>query len=466
LDIPKYHYGAGWQRKVVALCYRDKVFLKFHADVLKPQWFESFEHQALIYLILVYFRQYNKHPTKEALEASITKYAYQYGGVRAEENKIKLLTSLQECSSADLGDANAIKDLVVQFGQRQALKGAVGEIIGLIDKDDGFPEARNILDKALNVGVTRELGTDLFTTGYRLHELVKEDLLFSPKQKTPTYLPTLDRYLGGGLGVGELGVIAAPPGRGKSTGLINFGRGALYHFTRSGTNKTVIHISNELKEQDLVLKYVSCITGVRMQDIIDGDTTYYHALQSQRVLNQNSVRIKYFSPGSIEVSDIRGYISFLEAQEGITPGLLIVDYADRLSKDGKLDRDYAMMGMIYDQLIQLGDEYKIPVWTASQIRRENFKEPIIGLDGLSDSWLKNANADIVMTLNQIPEEQDFKKIDEQQREKMRFFMAKVRRGEDLGQIPCTINKYTATIKEQPSNKHPSLLRPGSFVGAA
>lgn len=466
MDIPKYHYGAGWQRKVVALCYRDPVFLKFHADVLKPQWFESFEHQALMYLILVHFRQKNDRPTPESLEASIRDYAERYGGVKSEESKLKLLTSFEECNRSDLSDIDTIKDRVVQFGQRQALKGAVGDIIGLIDKDDGFPQAREILDNALNVGVTRELGTDLFTTASQLHELVKDDPLFSPKHKTPTYLPTLDRYLGGGLGVGELGVLAAPPGRGKSTGLINFGRGALYHFTKSGANKTVIHISNELKEQDLVLKYVSCITGIRMQDIIKGDLTHQDILQSQGVLHHNSVRIKYFSPGSIDVSDIRGYISFLEAQEGITPGLLIVDYADRLSKDGKLDRDYAMMGMIYDQLIQLGDEYKIPVWTASQIRRENFREPIIGLDGLSDSWLKNANADVVITLNQTPEDQNFKEIDEQQREMMRFFMAKVRRGEDLGQIACLINKYTATIKEQYHEKYPSLLRPGSLKGAA
>lgn len=465
MDATKYHYGEGWQCKLIGLCFRDPPFLKSHIDVFKPQWFESYEHQSLAYLMVVYFNQYNQAPDRAGLEALVNDYAYKYGGVRAEENRTKLLVAVNAASSVNLADYEAVKDLVVQFGQRQALKAAVGEIINIIDKDEEFPRARQILNDALNVGITREVGTDLYTVYNNLDQLIEDDPLFSPKHKLPTFTPTLNRYLGGGIAVGELGVIAAPPGRGKSTVLINMGTAACTHMSMAGIGKTIIHISNELKEQDLVLKYVSNFTGVKMRDIISGaDRSYEAMLTALNVIHPNSIRIKYYSPGSIDVSGIRGYISFLQGQEGIVPGLLIIDYADRLLKDKRPgDGDYSAMGDIYDQLIRLADDYQIPIWTASQVRRENFKENTVGLDGLADSWLKNANADIVMTLNQNKREiEEFKKTDPANREQMRLFMAKVRRGEDLGEIPCVINKYTATIMEQPNNEHPSVLLPGSF----
>lgn len=455
MDV-KYHYGEGFQLKVVALCYRDPTFLKYHVDVLNPQWFESLEHQALVYLILVHFAQYKDRPSLESLETSINVYADRYHGVRAEESKLKLLSAFYKCNQANLNDRKAIQDRVLQFGQRQAIKSAVNEIINLIDRDEDFPKARGILDNALKVGVTREPGLDLYETIAQLDELVKDNPLFSPKFKIPTFLPTLNRYLGGGIGVGELGVIAAPPGRGKSTALVNLGIGACFQFTARGARKTVVHISNELKEQDLVLKYTSCLTGVEMNEIIHGDTLYKDIMARRVVVLPKSIRIKYFSPSSIDVADIRGYLSFLEAQEGIEPGLLIIDYADRLEKDAKVEGDYTRMGMIYDALIQLGDDYKIPVWTASQVRRENFKERTVGLDGLSDSWLKNANADIVMTLNQDANEA--KMNEKTKTEIIRFYMAKVRRGQDLGEIRCQINKFNATIKEQPHTNYKSVLK--------
>ncbi len=466
MDTTRYHYGAGWQCKLIGLCFRDPSFLKFHADVIKPQWFESYEHQSLAYLMLVYFNQYSIPPDRSLLEALVHDYVNRHGGVRAEENRAKLLAAVHEAGMVNLNDYQAVKDLVVQFGQRQALKAAVGEIISLIDKDDEFPRARKILDEALKVGVTREVGTDLYAVYSDLDALIESDPLFSPKFKVPTFTPTLNRYLGGGIARGELGVIAAPPGRGKSTFLIDMGEAACTHFSRSGSGKSVVHISNELKEQDLVLKYVSTFTGIKMRDIATGkDKSYVAMLAGLNVIHPNSIRIKYFSPGSVDVAGVRGYMSFLQGQEGIDPGLLIVDYADRLLKDKRHEGDYAAMGEIYDQLIQLADDYSIPIWTASQVRRENFKEETVGLDGLADSWLKNANADIVMTLNQTKAEIEYKKADSEGREQLRLFMAKVRRGEDLGQIPCVINKHTATIREQPrgdGRDYPSVLLPGSF----
>ena len=65
----------------------------------------------------------------------------------------------------------------------------------------------------------------------------------------------------GGLAKGELGVVMAPAGIGKSWMLINIGANAI----RQG--KTVIHYTLELNDNYVGQRYDSVVTGIAAQNL-------------------------------------------------------------------------------------------------------------------------------------------------------------------------------------------------------
>jgi hypothetical protein len=182
----------------------------------------------------------------------------------------------------------------------------------------------------------------------------------------------------------------------------------------------------ELKDRgDIGLMYGANITGIARDSIIVEKDRYIQQLVGQAPFF-NEIYIKYFSPGTITVQDLRWWLINLQSIQQVTPGLIIIDYADKFK--GVEDDRYNAMGDVYTQLIALGDRFACPIWTGSQINREWSHTDIITEQGIADSWQKIAHADLVLTLSQTKDERKDKKC--------RLYTAKVRRGEGQEEILC------------------------------
>jgi replicative DNA helicase len=438
LDADTFQLGEGFQSKLIALCLRDPGFLQSHLDVIKPHFFETHSLSTIMSLVDDHFRKHFVVPSREVLTAVVCDYSRTYGGDKAGELRGTLSAYVDYIYSLDLSDSAYVAEKVVAFGQRQAVKEAVGRTIDLLERRDDTSKIRQVFDEALRVGSTRDPGTDFCAIAANLPQMLLNDPIYGAANKVPTGFAAIDQMLYGGIGVGEVAVVAGPPSRGKSTVLVNLAKNAAYHFKRSGKNKCVFYITLEggMKEIHISAKFAAALTGIDINNIVMGDPKYPETMARQlSYLGQKAIRIKYFSPASMDLEDLRWYIANVMSSEGVDPGLIIIDYADKLK--GMEDDRYREAGTIYDGLTGLGDKFQCPVYTGSQINRTWAEEEVIGMRGLAESWLKCANSDVIMTLNQTDTEKKAGVV--------RIHMAKARNGEDKGIIYCHWKPSCASV---------------------
>src|SRR5690606_4617932 len=111
-----------------------------------------------------------------------------------------------------LNDSEFVQNMAMKFCKQQELKKSVHEIQEIIDKGDldSYDECEEILKRALEIGSDKDAGIDVF---YDIEDVLRSDF----REPIPTGIEGLDDKMNGGLSKGELGVILAPFGVGKTT---------------------------------------------------------------------------------------------------------------------------------------------------------------------------------------------------------------------------------------------------------
>ena len=87
--------------------------------------------------------------------------------------------------------------------------------------------------------------------------------------------------------------------------------------------------------------------------------------------------------------------------KGRLPSLILVDFADKLKAPGLEGR--AAIDEIYDDLKRVSARHKAPLWTASQVRRENYGWGKKGLDSPALSIAKSENATVFIAVERNSE---------------------------------------------------------------
>ena len=201
----------------------------------------------------------------------------------------------------------------------------------------------------------------------------------------------IDDLMDGGLAPGELGVVMAPAGIGKSWMLINIGANAIKQ------NKTVIHYTLELNENYVGQRYDSVITGIAAQNL----KNYTEDIEDKLKDISGELIIKYFPTKSTGVMGIKAHVE-KTIMLGQTPDLIVVDYADLLKVSSK-DKHEALEEL-YEDLRGMAGEYGVPVWTATQANRSALEDDIIEADKIASSYGKVMVSDFLMSLSRKVED--------------------------------------------------------------
>jgi replicative DNA helicase len=209
------------------------------------------------------------------------------------------------------------------------------------------------------------------------------------RDSCPTGWDVIDELMDGGLGPGELGVVMAPSGIGKSWFLSKIACAAL----KKGMD--VLHYTLELSESYVGQRYTTILTGIQTSEHMEKKDEIIRKIKAI----PGRVRIKYYPPQFASAKTISAHIEKIRAT-GFKPALIIIDYADLL-KSGNRGGDglYAELGGIYEELRGLSGEAGIPVWTATQTNRAAIEHEIIGADSVGDSYKKVQTADFIMSVS-------------------------------------------------------------------
>jgi len=367
-----------------------------------------------------YFTKYRSFPTPQLLISIVRENLADDTDLILKEQVVEFLHRLR--SNPDMGDQQYVKDKSLDFCKRQAFKEALEKSVELIATDK-FESVVGLMKEAVSVGMANSTGHDFF-------EDMEARFVKSNRAVCPTGLKRLDSHdiLRGGLGKGEIGVVTANTGVGKSHWLTCVGANAMRH------GKNVIHYTFELSEEAVGLRYDSNLCNIPSNEVCDRKdevTSSYEDCELGRLI------IKEYPTGTASVITIRNHLDKL-LLKNFKPSVIIVDYADIMRSTRSYDSLRHELKLVYEELRNLAMELNVPVWTASQANRDSANSDIVGLENMSEAYGKAMVADVVISLSRKPAEKATGAG--------RLYIAKNRAGRDGLVFPINIDTARSTIE--------------------
>ena len=370
-------YGWSFQVKVLAAMFVDRTFLQQIADIIQSDYFESDANSWLLDILIDHFREYKTPPSKDVLKVKVTE-------IDNDILKTAVLEQLKEVFRyMESSDLTFVKDEILKFCKNQEIKRAIMDSVGLL-KMGNYDEIKSKMDSAMKAGADTDIG----------HEYKKDVVARyneAARHTVTTGWDVIDDLMDGGLAPGELGVVMAPAGIGKSWMLINIGANAIKQ------NKTVIHYTLELNENYVGQRYDSVITGIAAQNL----KNYTDDIEEKLRDISGELIIKYYPTKSVGVMGIKAHVE-KTIMLGNKPDLIVVDYADLLKVSSK-DKHEALEEL-YEDLRGMAGEYGVPVWTATQANRSALEDDIIEADKIASSYGKVMVSDFLMSLSRKVED--------------------------------------------------------------
>jgi len=371
-------YGWTFQVKVLAAMFVDRTFLQQIADIIQSDYFESDANSWLLEILLEHFREYKTPPSKDVLKVKITE-------VENDVLKTAIIEQLKDVFRyIESDDLEFVKNEILKFCKNQEIKRAIMDSVGLL-KLGSYDEIKSKMDSAMKAGADTDIG----------HEYKKDVVARyteSARNTISTGWDVIDDLMDGGLAPGELGVVMAPAGIGKSWMLINIGANAVR------TGKTVIHYTLELNDNYVGQRYDSVVTGIAAQNLKNHTDEIEEKLDTLK----GELIIKYYPTKSTGVMGIKAHIE-KTIMLGNTPDLIVVDYGDLLKVNTKKDKHEALEEL-YEEMRGMAGEYNVPVWTASQAGRSALEDDVIEADKIASSYGKVMVADFLMSLSRKVED--------------------------------------------------------------
>ena len=392
-------YGKSFQEGLAALILQDRAFSDQIQEVLETQYFELKYLQVFVDKIFGYKEKYNVHPTDKILLTILRTE------LEDETDAVKKQTRdyFARIYNTEIRDADFVKNTSLDFCRKQTLKEAMIKSVGLL-KNSSYDEIAKVINEALKLGSDSDFGYDYVADFEKRFEIKARDPI-------STGWDEIDQLCRGGIGNGELGVVIAPTGAGKSMVLVHLGAQALLQ------GKTVLHYTLELAETSIGIRYDSCITGVSLSEMHSFKEMIY-----EKVLEvPGKLIIKEYPTKSASTQTLKNHIEKLK-QRDIKVDMILVDYGDLLNPVTVTREKRHDLESIYEELRAIAQENKCPVWTASQTNRSGLNAEVVTLESISEAYSKCFVADFICSVSRT--------IDDKNNNTGRMFVAKNRFGPD------------------------------------
>ena len=341
-------------------------------DIISPEYFDGY-HKILVDYQIDFFTKYRVPADySELKEMANDKEKDEL----LKEHIYGLIDKIKEMN-LEYQKKESVKERAYGYFKSSSVKNAL--IKCAIDwKKNTFDTLRSTIEKALSAGEVKD-------AGHNYVKDVKKRLKKDFRNPVPI-LPGLDEYIGGGVAGGELFVVMAPTGGGKSMFLVRNGVTALRN------NKKVVYFTLELSEEAVGQRFDACLNELKLSKVTNFEELI---LQTAEELQIN-LQIKRYPDGFANVNTLRSYLDFLKCNENFIPDVIIVDYADNMKPMQKGEQLRHDLVEIYKELRSLAIECDIPCLTASQTSGDGYSKKDIELGMTAESKGKNNVADLVV----------------------------------------------------------------------
>ena len=409
-------FGTKFQENLAQLILDDSVYAAQIGEVLDINFLELRYLRHFTQKVFDYRKKYGIHPSRDTigmiLRADI-----------ASETEV-LQKQVREyyarvISTDSVDGAEHIKDVSLDFCKKQKLKEAMIKSVELI-KSSSFDEVSKVINDALKLGTDNNHGYDY---------LADFESRFILKARNPisTGWDHIDSITRGGLGRGELGVVIAPTGAGKSMCLVHLGAAAL----KAGKN--VVYYTLELQDKVVANRFDSCLTDLSLTEIMDHKE---HVLGVVKDIT-GKLLIKEYPTKSASTNTIKAHLDKLK-MHGHNIDMVIIDYADLLRPVTREKEKRVELEGIYEELRGIAQMHNCTLWTASQTNRSGLNAEVVTMEAISEAFNKCFVADFICTMSRT--------IKDKASNEGRMFVAKNRNGPDGIVFPLFMDTKYVKIK--------------------
>jgi replicative DNA helicase len=427
-DKPSFSkFGKDFQESLCQMIMQDRPFADQIMEVLDIRFLELHYLRVFVQKIFEYREEYSVHPTYKIM-ISIIRADIEDENVATQQ---QLRNYFARIHDAKVSGSDYIKATALDFCRKQKLKEAMIKSVPLLEKSS-FDEIAKIINDAIKMGDPSDFGYDYLKDFEKRFEL---------KARNPITLgwSELDELCKGGLGKGELGVVIAPTGAGKSMALVHLGAAALRE------KKTVIHYTLELADVVVASRYDSCLTKIPLSHLHSFKEEIYEQVQDI----EGTLIVKEYPTKSASTRSLRTHLEKLQMRD-IHPDMVIVDYGDLLRPISSKNEKRHELESIYEEMRGLAREFNCCLWTASQTNRSGLNAEVITMESISEAFNKCFVADFIFSLSRT--------VEDKQSNTGRIFIAKNRNGPDGLVFPISMHTANVQIKVlQPTGDEPRVM---------
>ena len=415
-------FGKAFQESLAHLIMNHRIFADQIREVLSIDFFELKYLQVFVDKVLKHKDKYGVHPSKDAMLAVLRTELDDENATTQKQTRDFFARIYK--SEIEVGGEEYIKETSLDFCRKQKLKEAMIKSVKLLESSS-FDEISDVINNALKLGSSTDFGYD-----YKAD--FEERFEIKVRNPASTGWKSIDDLSKGGLGSGELGVVIAPTGAGKSMVLVHLGAEALKQ------GKTVVHYTLELGPTVIASRYDSCLTGIPLSQLHSSKDGIFETVKDL----DGQLIIKEYPTKSASPNTIRNHLERL-LQRDIKPDMIIVDYADLLKPNVVRKEKRHELETIYEDLRGIAQEMKCPCYTASQTNRSGLNAEVITMEAISEAFNKCFVADFIFSVSRT--------VQDKNTNGGRMFIAKNRNGPDGLIYPIFMDTSCVKIKVLPSD---------------
>lgn len=416
------HYG--WDEALLAqafaLALRDPTFLPRNRRAVRPEYFKHPDLVTVVAVLHDHAERYRELPSIAVLKHDVRE---RFKG--ETKRRDRLLETIDAAVSTEITNAAWLRENALTFGRRRAFLRVIEQLPTFIESNDTRAAAQAFTEAdSVGRGV-EDLGQSF------LGDMDVGAWFTETSSGVSTGFPPLDVALAGGMNPGELYCVAAPPGRGKTTFMLNLAMRALT------AQRRVLYYTLEVAPRRVFQRLATMGLMLTPEQIQQDMPAAQEALRASmlRAAGGADLKVKQFPSGQAGVDDLRSHLQTLRDTQGWFPEVVFVDYADEMNYGGNGDNDWRLLGKLFTDLRGLAVEMAFPMWTASQFNRGGMKKGFADMDDIEGSFRKNATLDALIGVAATDAER--------QQGMARVNMLKLReRGEHVGKC------FTVTVQPE------------------
>ena len=374
------YLGNTFQLQLLNQIILDKDFSSSSMDVIEPIYFDNKYFKIILQMTKEYHKKYESTPNFDTLEQIVKSEI-------SQEMVAKIvLDTLTQVKEAPFEGTTFVQEKALKFCKQQELQKAMDKAQKIITQGDfeSYDKVEGLVREALQVGEIDKGQTDIFAN---LDTVLDEDY----RHPIPMGIKGIDKLLKGGLAKGEIGVILAPTGVGKTTILSKISN------TAFNLGYNVLQIFFEDNPKIIQRKHFTMWTGIEPDNLVQNKEEVMSKITEIKETMQNRLVLKKLASDTMTMSQIKNQVRKMIA-DGVKLDMVLLDYIDCVLPESSSKDEWKAEGSVMRGFEAMCHELDLVGWTATQGNRASISSEVVTTDQMGGSIKKAQVGHVIISV--------------------------------------------------------------------